>query len=548
MVADEDVAGKNKDNKSNSCDSFLQRTCCNEPAVKEALHQWPKCSQIISELRKQQSIGLPIAAMNIMWFGRMVISAAFLGRLGEVELAGGTLALTFANVTGFSILTGLSGGMEPLCGQAFGAGKHKLIGLTLYWGILLLLLASIPIGLLWCNVEKLLLFSGQDKDISEVARIYLLFLLPDLVATAILAPLRIYLRSQCITKPMMISSAIALFLHIPINIALQKLGVAGTALAVCWSDLNLIIMLLIYIYKDGLHRATHEEGWWKRNSEGWIPLVKLSIPSCLMTCLEWWCYEILVLITGRLPKPEEAVSILAIVLNADQMLYALQLSLASCASTRVGNELGGNRPVGAYHAAVVSLGLSVGIACIGGILMIAARNVWGILFTKDEGVVHGVAKLLAVMGVMEVFNFPQTVSGGVLRGTARPSMAVYVNLGAFYLLGLPLGTALAFRWKFGLLGLFIGLFVAVTVCAALTVTAVLGTDWIQQTLLAQNLTNNSDQFQCKSRSVESGIKLSCCSDSNISAAAYDCVHDDDYDEEEEGVSGTQVVIEQHIIA
>jgi len=59
--------------------------------------------------------------MSLTWFAKTVITTAFLGRLGELQLARGTLGFFFANVPGFSVLTGLSSAMEPICGQAHGA-------------------------------------------------------------------------------------------------------------------------------------------------------------------------------------------------------------------------------------------------------------------------------------------------------------------------------------------------------------------------------------------------------------------------------------------
>ncbi|GLJ54563.1 hypothetical protein SUGI_1171970 [Cryptomeria japonica] len=480
--------------------------------TKEDLKQWPGWKQVLWELQNQKSIGLPIAAMNMMWFGRMVISTAFLGRQGKLELAGGALALTFANVTAFSVLTGLSAGMEPLCAQAFGAANYKLLGATLYRGIILLFLTSLPIGFLWLNVTKLLLELGQDKEISKVAGTYLMFLLPDLAATSVLVPLRIYLRSQCITKPMMVASAIALILHLPINMALQNLGVKGTALAIFWSDCNVVVMLLTYVYKTGLYKTTQAENWWRT---GWAPLLKLSVASCLLTCLEWWCYEILMLITGRLPKAEEAVSELVVVLNGDQILYSLQIALAACASTRVGNELGGNNPVGAYHAAVVAVGLSVVVGCAGASAMIVGRNAWGMVFSTDQGVLGGVGKLMCFMAVAEIFNFPLTVAGGVLRGTARPTVGVFLSLGSFYLFGLPIGVFLAFQWKLRLVGLLMGFLIAVAVCSALTLAVVFRTDWIHHTVLAQELINGeqSELKSCQSGELET-IGLAVMDDGN----------------------------------
>ncbi|GLJ54564.1 hypothetical protein SUGI_1171990 [Cryptomeria japonica] len=436
--------------------------------------------------------------MNMMWYGRMIISTAFQGRQGKLELAGGALALTFANVTAFSVLTGLSAGMEPLCAQAFGAANYKLLGATLHRGITLLFLASLPIGFLWLNVTKILLKLGQDKEISKVAGTYLMFLLPDLAASSVLAPLRIYLRSQCITKPMMVASAISLILHLPINMALQNLGLKGTALAICWSDWNVVLMLLIYVYKTRLFKTTQVDQWWRT---GWAPLLKLSVASCLLTCLEWWCYEILMLITGHLPNAEDAVSELVIVLNGDLILYGLQIAMAACASTRVGNELGANNLVGAYHAAVVAVGLSVVVGCAGASAMIVGRNAWGMVFSRDQGVLGGLGKLMCFLAMAEIFNFPLIVAGGVLRGTARMTVGLFLSLGFIYLFGLPIGVFLAFPWKLRFVGLLMGFVVAVAVCSALTLGVVSRTDWIHRTVLAQELINGE---QCELKSFQSG--------------------------------------------
>ncbi|OMO89686.1 Multi antimicrobial extrusion protein [Corchorus capsularis] len=43
------------------------------------------------------------------------------GHLGKLALADGSFAIDFANITCYSVLSGLVMGMEPICGQAFGA-------------------------------------------------------------------------------------------------------------------------------------------------------------------------------------------------------------------------------------------------------------------------------------------------------------------------------------------------------------------------------------------------------------------------------------------
>jgi hypothetical protein len=102
----------------------LYTTASSDEDLEHALQRWPTMIQMWEELKKQRPIGLPVAVMNVMWFARFIISTMFLGRLGSLQLAGGTMALTFANVTGFSVLMGLAGGMEPICGQAYGARRY----------------------------------------------------------------------------------------------------------------------------------------------------------------------------------------------------------------------------------------------------------------------------------------------------------------------------------------------------------------------------------------------------------------------------------------
>jgi MATE family multidrug resistance protein len=38
-----------------------------------------------------------------------------------------------------------------------------------------------PIGILWCNMEPILLLCGQDKSITSLASTYIVFSLPDLI-------------------------------------------------------------------------------------------------------------------------------------------------------------------------------------------------------------------------------------------------------------------------------------------------------------------------------------------------------------------------------
>uniref|UniRef100_A0A9I9CJN5 Uncharacterized protein n=1 Tax=Cucumis melo TaxID=3656 RepID=A0A9I9CJN5_CUCME len=175
------------------------------------------CSEIVSEAKSLFSLAFPIALTALIIYSRSIISMIFLGRLGDMELAAGSLAIAFANITGYSVLSGLALGMEPLCSQAFGAQRPKLLSLTLHRAVIFLLVSSIPIFILWVNMGKILLFLRQDPSITEMAQTYLIFSLPDLVTNSFINPIRIYLRAQGITVPLTLASLGGALCHMPIN-------------------------------------------------------------------------------------------------------------------------------------------------------------------------------------------------------------------------------------------------------------------------------------------------------------------------------------------
>eukprot|EP01018_Ginkgo_biloba_P009079 Gb_38955 [translate_table: standard] len=75
----------------------------------------------VQELKKQSLIALPMTVTYILQYAINLVSVMFAGHLGEVELAGATLANSFAWFFAYSLLVGISGAMETLCGQAYGA-------------------------------------------------------------------------------------------------------------------------------------------------------------------------------------------------------------------------------------------------------------------------------------------------------------------------------------------------------------------------------------------------------------------------------------------
>lgn len=50
------------------------------------------------------------------------------------------------------------------------------------------------------------------------------------------------------------------------------------------------------------------DGWSMNALREWGTFLRFGVPGMLMTCLDWWAFEFLTLITGKLPHPETAMA------------------------------------------------------------------------------------------------------------------------------------------------------------------------------------------------------------------------------------------------
>ncbi|PON39806.1 Multi antimicrobial extrusion protein [Parasponia andersonii] len=429
---------------------------------------------------------------GLLVYGKSAISMFFMGKIGKQALSGGSLAICVANISGYSVISGLASGMEGISSQAYGANKWPLMGQTLNRTILLiLLLATFPISVLWLNSNPFFLYWSRSPAIAAVATTYLSYSIPSLIFQSFVNPLRIHLRTQKITKPLMFSAAIALAAHAPINYYfLNHLGrsIRAVALAGSFTDLNILVALVAYLYVSGILKRSWP-GWsfWYCFKE-WKPILRQAIPSCISVCLEWWWYELMIVLCGVLGNAEDAVACMGILIQATALIYQFPIALNQAASTRVGNELGANRPKRAKAASFVALSCGVFTGLVAMVFMVSMTDRWARIFTRDGTVLSLTAAALPVVGLCELGNCPQTTACGVLRGSARPTMAACINLGTFYGVGLPAALLMGFKMGKGLVGLWIGLLAAQMVSAAVMVVVLATTDWNVQAERARELT------------------------------------------------------------
>ncbi|KAG6487527.1 hypothetical protein ZIOFF_056115 [Zingiber officinale] len=475
--------------------SEVSKICCSLTGF-GILIQFMCLLQVLEEWKRMKEIGLPITVINLVSYIKGMTSVMCLGRLGRLELAGGALAVGFTNVTGYSVLTGLAMGMEPMCSQAFGCRNLPMASRILRRTILMLLLASLPISLLWINIKPIMQVAHQDPDVARIAALYCRFALPDLLANSVLQPLRVYFRCKGTPCPLMWCISLSVFLHVPITVLLgSAIGVPGVAIATCLTNFNTLFLLACFACAP----VTVETSVYmpiptsvpccssKPSSTEWASLIRLALPSCLSVCLEWWWYELMTVASGYLSNPHVSLATAAIVIQTTSLMYTVPSTLSTSVSARVGNELGAGRPRGAQTSATVAIGLAFAGSCVSLLWATMGREAWGRVFTDDKEVLRLTKAVLPVIGLCELANCPQTTGCGVLRGSARTSVGAAINLYAFYLVGAPVALVLAFWWDMGFVGLSLGLLAAQAACAVSVLHVIRKTDWEREASKAADL-------------------------------------------------------------
>ncbi|CAN0911186.1 Protein DETOXIFICATION 15 [Linum grandiflorum] len=206
--------------------------------------------EIVTEMKKQVVLAGPMVFSTLVFCLIQVISITFVGHLGVVQLSGASIATAFASMTGYTLLRGLGSALETFSGQAYGAKQYRMLGIHLQRGTLILLLFCIPIGALFANASRILVFFRQDPQISSEAGRFALFLIPVVVSVAFLECHIRFLLAQNHVVPLMVCSGISTSLHVPICWLLvfkSGFGSRGAAMANSVSFGIAAVFLVFYV-------------------------------------------------------------------------------------------------------------------------------------------------------------------------------------------------------------------------------------------------------------------------------------------------------------
>uniref|UniRef100_A0A0E0M670 Protein DETOXIFICATION n=1 Tax=Oryza punctata TaxID=4537 RepID=A0A0E0M670_ORYPU len=445
-------------------------------------------SLVVTEVKKQLYLAGPLVVGMLLQNVVQMISVMFVGHLGELALSSASMATSFAGVTGFSLLAGMASSLDTLCGQAFGAKQHHMLGVYKQRAMLVLALVSVPIAVVWAFTGEILLLVGQDPEIAAGAGSYIRWMIPTLFVYGPLQCHVRFLQTQSAVVPVMLSAGATAANHVLVCWLLVHrlgLGVKGAALANAVSFLTNLSVLAIYVRLSPACRRT----WTGFSGEAFrdvLGFLRLAVPSALMVCMEWWSFELLVLLSGLLANPKLETAVLSICLNTNSFAFMVPLGLGAAISTRVSNELGAGRPQAALLATRVVMLLAFLVGTSEGLVMVLVRNIWGYAYSNEEEVADYIAKMMPILAVSILFDGIQCVLSGVVRGCGRQQIGAFINLGAYYLAGIPGALFFAFVCHLGGMGLWFGILCGLVVQMLLLLTITLCTNWDKEAMKAKD--------------------------------------------------------------
>ncbi|XP_051139852.1 protein DETOXIFICATION 33 [Andrographis paniculata] len=400
----------------------------------------------------------PAIFTYIFQYSLGALTQTFAGQIGALELAAVSVENSVIAGLAFGVMLGMGSALETLCGQAFGAGQIRMLGVYMQRSWIILLVTACVLLPIYIFAPPILSFFGESDDISRAAGKFALWMIPQLFAYAVNFPIQKFLQSQRKLMAMAWISLAVLILHIIISWLLMFTlgwGLVGAAVSLNTSWWLIVTLQLVYIF------YTKSDGAWSGFS--WLAFrdlygfVKLSLASAVMLCLEFWYLMTLVVIAGRLDNPVIPVDAMSICMNIQGWSAMISIGFNAAISVRVSNELGaGNARAAKFSVVVVSITtITIGIILMA--VVLATREDFPWLFTNNAAVAKETTRMAILLALTCLLNGLQPVLSGVAVGAGWQSIVAYINIGCYYIVGIPLGILLGFTFNFGAMGIWGGM-------------------------------------------------------------------------------------------
>jgi len=436
------------------------------------------------ELSKMWKLALPMITTYLLEMLPGPVGIVLVGHISsphtEEYIAAAATSIMFVNMVAVSTGFGLASAMDTLCSQAHGANEPKKMGTYLQTGTIVLSVLSLVVMYVMYRATDVLLLLGQPQGVSEMAGTFTRYMLPGLPFQYLFELLKKVLQAQNITLPQLYVAVVANVLHVGAGYYLVHCtawGYLGVAIARALCNISLGLLICAYLLVSGRITSFWDGFQPTRALEGIGTFMNLGVSGMLQLCFEWWAFEVLGIICGLLPDAVLSIGANAVMMQISAMVYMFYYGISVSGSVRIGNALGAGQKDRADIGAKITLGMSTLCAAIvAGFLLGFAKRLPR-LFTHDQSIVTLTTKLLYVAAAFQLGDAANAGVQGALRGSGRQVLGAKLNFIGYYVLGIPMGTYIAFGLGYGVIGLWMGMTISLYTIAILGSVLLFKSDW-----------------------------------------------------------------------
>src|SRR5262249_10285117 len=187
-------------------------------------------------------------------------------------------------------------------------------------------------------------------------------------------------------------------------------------------------------------------------------LLRLGLPAGAQLILEISAFSVTTVLLARLGAV--ALAGHQIAMNIAGLTFMVPLGISAAAAVRVGHALGAQDVHGAARAGWMALLFGAAFMSCSALTLFLFPHAIARMYSPQPEVIQMGATLLLVAGVFQLFDGIQVVVTGALRGAGNTRTAMLTHLLGYWIIGMPLGAVLCFKFSLGALGFWAGLCLA----------------------------------------------------------------------------------------
>ncbi|MBN9295627.1 MAG: MATE family efflux transporter [Filimonas sp.] len=425
----------------------------------EAIRTWKLSGPIILGELTQMSLG--------------IIDSVMVGSISYKHLAASALVISVMNIP-FVLGIGMSMSVSQTVSMAYGRNDGQKVSHYLYNGFWLCTIAAIIIALA-LNLGKGILFHlGQDADVAALSVPYLQIMAWSIIPMLMFIAIKQFTDGLERTRTAMVLSLLAMPVNVFINWLVvygnwgfPRLELVGAGIGTLVTRIIILIALVAIVWVHPLfHRyIAVRRSQWQLKISTIKELLHIGIPSSMQAGMETGAFAVSGIIIGTLGAVQQAAHQIA--LSCAAFAFMVSFGLAQGGSIRISNAWGRNnwKDINVIGKSTLISGVLYGV--LSAIFFIAMRKMLPLAFNDDATVVSIAAVLMLYAAIFQVSDATQAIGVGLLRGMKDVSVpTIYVAI-AYWVIGIPTGYLMAFTFKMGAAGIWIGFVVGLTFSAIL---------------------------------------------------------------------------------